>query len=352
MMESRLIFTDSASDAVRGFLEQTEHDVAVIVTDSTVSRLVLPCLSLPDLPVAEIKPGEDNKNIETLQSVWQTFIRSGLTRNSIIINVGGGVVTDLGGFAAATFKRGLRFINIPTTLLCAVDAAVGGKTGIDFCGLKNEVGAFAPAEAVIFDSNLFETLPDTELLSGFCEMVKHSLIDSPESYAQMLATDIFTVTSRELNSLLHRNVTIKKSITNADPLEKGLRKSLNLGHTAGHAFESFMLRHGHAVTHGAAVGCGLLVMMILSNMILDFPSTELSRYASFIKRYGLERTVRFGCSDYDELIEIMGHDKKNPSVGEISFTLLEKVGKPVTDVIADRDKIKIAFDIYRDYTGL
>lgn len=352
MKESRLIFTDSASDAVRSFLEQSDYDMVAVVTDRIVNQLVIPRLGLSNLPAAVIEPGEKNKNIETLQAVWHTFVKCGLTRHSIIINIGGGVVTDLGGFAAATFKRGVRFINIPTTLLGAVDAATGGKTGIDFGGLKNELGAFAAAETVILDSNLFDTLSDRDLLSGFCEMMKHSLLDSPESYNKMLATDIFSVSCPEMNYLLRRNVELKRAVTDADPFETGLRKALNLGHTAGHAFESFMLRRGCPVSHGAAVGCGLLVMMILSNMIFGFQSGELSRYASFLRRYGLERSVSFSCADYDELVEIMAHDKKNPSAGEIAFTLLEDIGKPVTGVVVEMEKIKIALDIYRDYTGL
>lgn len=299
--------------------------------------------------VIEIPAGDENKNLQTLASVWEVLSTSGATRRSLLVNVGGGMVTDLGGFAAASFKRGIRFINVATTLLGAVDAAVGGKTGVNFLHFKNEIGAFAPADAVIISTRYFSTLPSAELRSGFAEMLKHGLISSDKTYRRLLAFDITDADLEALLPLLEENVKVKEHIVEIDPHEKGIRKALNLGHTAGHAFESLAMERRRPIPHGFAVAHGLLVEMVLSNLLLGFPSAELHPVAALLREaYGMEPV---SCRDYDALIELMRHDKKNANRQSINFTLLNRPGDPVIDSTADADTIRAALDIYRELLG-
>ena len=230
----------------------------------------------------------------------------------MVINVGGGVVTDMGGFAAATFKRGIRFINVPTTLLGAVDAAVGGKTGINFNGYKNEVGAFAEAYAVIVSTCYFGTLPADELLSGYAEMLKHGLISNREVYDRLLAYDITDQSQLPaLLPLLRESIEVKRAIVREDPTERGIRRALNLGHTAGHSFESAAMESGRPVPHGYAVAWGLVVELILSHLRLGFPSDELHRFAAYIHRHYGARSI--DCTANPTLLRFMHHQKKNRS---------------------------------------
>jgi 3-dehydroquinate synthase len=256
------------------------------------------------------------------------------------------MLTDLGGFAAATFKRGIRFINIPTTLLGAVDAAVGGKTGINFNSLKNETGAFALAIAVLIDSNFFKTLDTTQLLSGYAEMVKHSLLKSEEQLNELLRFDFDNVNYNLLNDLLFESVMIKEQIVGEDPTEQGIRKALNLGHTFGHAFESFSHELKRPVPHGYAVAWGLVCELYLSFIKLGFDKEILSKVIRFIKEnYGV---FSFDCNQYERLFELMQHDKKNESKN-INFTLLKTVGKIEINQTADKKEIEEVLDFYRDY---
>lgn len=182
----KIVYTNDVKETLADLVGRMAPASVHLITDTNVARAVVPLIADPRWHIIEIRPGDEAKNLDSLASVWQKLVDQGATRRSAVINVGGGVVTDLGGFAAATFKRGVRFINVPTTLLSAVDAAVGGKTGINFAGLKNEIGAFAPADAVVISTRFFATLPAEELLSGYAEMLKHGLLDSPEAYAELL----------------------------------------------------------------------------------------------------------------------------------------------------------------------
>lgn len=320
-----------------------------LLTDRNVEKWVLPAL-LPwveshQVKVITIEPGEEHKNLQTLAHIWESLSNEGATRSSLIVCIGGGVVTDIGGFAAATFKRGIRYINIPTTVLGAVDAAVGGKTAIDFCGLKNEIGAFHQPEAVIISPLPLRTLPPDQTASGFAEIVKTSLISSKEFYHSCLRADIDN--PEELFPLIVEAVRFKERITDEDPHEKGLRKILNFGHTAGHAFESWMFRRNTPITHGEAVANGMLVALILSNLLSGLPSAEIHIYLSNIIKK-LYRPIPIQCKDYDDLISIMAHDKKNLSHGEPRFVLLNSVGEPVIDIPVSTADIRIALDIYCD----
>ena len=248
--------------------------VFVLVDDNTAEF----CLSKIDLSeynpfVIKIKAGDDFKTIDSAIGVWNVLVDNGATRSSLLINLGGGVVTDLGGFVAATFKRGMRFVNVPTTLLGVVDAATGGKTGVNFRGLKNEIGAFAKPERVLIDTRFFETLDFRNRLSGYAEMVKHALIADPILLEQTLGYDLDAFDGRRLSLLLKQNLDIKELIVERDPNEKGQRKSLNFGHTMGHAFESLALERQSPIPHGYAVAYGLITKLVLSHMKLKFQIT-------------------------------------------------------------------------------
>ncbi|MDE6581457.1 MAG: 3-dehydroquinate synthase, partial [Duncaniella sp.] len=221
---------------------------------------------------------------------------------------------------------------------------------VDFAGLKNEIGVFAPALAVIVDYTLFRTLPPEQLLSGYGEMVKHALLHSPEMFAETAALDILDASPDEINRQLEKNIAVKRDIVAADPLERGLRKALNLGHTFGHALESLSISRGIDLPHGIAVLHGLAVAMILSHMAKGMPSEYIHHIASLIKSRGISAPA-ITCDDYSALLDLMSHDKKNTEAHRIAFTLLTAPGCPVTDVQISPDDIRTALDIYRDLVG-
>lgn len=352
MKHQDLIFSNDVASHLDALVEKYNPSKLFVLVDENTSKHVLPMLvneskTVANATVITIAAGDTNKDIESLMHIWTQLVEGGATRKSMLINLGGGVVSDIGGFAGATFKRGIRFVNIPTTLLSAVDAAVGGKTGINFHGFKNEIGAFCEAEAVIISTRFLETLSSEELLSGYAEMLKHGLISNVDTYNRFLAKDVANIDTDEMLQLLEESVMIKKRIVEEDPTEKGIRRALNLGHTAGHAFESLALQRKSPIPHGYAVAWGLVVELILSHMQLKFPSIELTRLATYIyENYG---AFHITCDDYDALIEFMRHDKKNDSANAINFTMLKQVGDIHIDCIAPEDDIKTALDIYRDF---
>lgn len=349
--ESKLIFTtDPAAELDRIVKDYNPPSVFIIADSHTAPAVARPLMQqsgrLNDARLITISPGDHNKSLDQLAEVWQSLSAGGATRRSLIINIGGGVVTDLGGFAAATFKRGVRFVNVPTTLLAAVDAAVGGKTGINFAGLKNEVGAFAPADAVIVWAGSFATLPHMELCSGYAELLKHSLLESPASLRRALCFDLAEPDFDRLQELLEESVRVKERIVAADPFEKGLRKALNLGHTVAHAVESLAMERGNEIPHGIAVAFGLVTDLVLSNMQEGFDASTLNSVAAYVRTYFPLPAI--SCGDYDRLISLMSHDKKNASPDRINFTLLSAPGQPLIDREADPDQIRNALDIARD----
>lgn len=350
-----LIFTHHPADALNTIVKEMSPAGIAIIADTNTHKLCAEplreaCPALADAPIITIKAGDTHKDITSLTSVWEQMQAAGLTRKSAVVNVGGGMVTDLGGFAAATFKRGIRFVNAPTTLLSAVDAAVGGKTGINFGGLKNEIGTFRDADAVVISTSWLATLPSSELRSGYAEMLKHGLIDSPEEYRRLIGFDISAADFTGLLPLVERSVLVKKRIVEQDPHEHGLRRALNLGHTAGHAFESMAMRRERPVPHGYAVAWGLVVDLVLSHMLFKFPSDMLRELAAYVRRiYGV---MPISCDDYPALLELMSHDKKNATPGAINFTLLEAPGKIKIDCIAGKRDIEAALDIFRDLMGI
>ncbi|MDE7387913.1 MAG: 3-dehydroquinate synthase [Muribaculaceae bacterium] len=338
----RLIFTDDPRTEVAALVAMMNPDRVFTVADSNTAML----MAVEGAELIVIPPGDACKGLASVQKVWEALVRGGATRRSLIVNLGGGMVTDLGGFAASTFKRGVRFVNVPTTLLGAVDAAVGGKTGINFMGLKNEIGAFREADAVVVSARFFGTLPPQELMSGYAEMVKHALIADADEYGRLLAADPLEIGAGEMLELLRRSIEVKRRIVAEDPCEKGVRKALNLGHTFGHAFEELALEKGEPAEHGRAVAHGLLAEMVVAHMTLGFPSAELQRYAAWLRSHYHPMSVV--CGDYPRMLELMAHDKKNSEAGAVNFSLLREPGAVKTDCTASSDTITAALDIYRD----
>lgn len=334
-------------------LDNIKHDRLFVLTDNNTEKLCYPHISqnerVAHADKIVIKAGDNNKNLDSLAHIWEYLSRHRATRHSLMINLGGGMLTDIGGFASASFKRGIKFINIPTTLLGAVDAAVGGKTGINFNGLKNEIGAFVPAETVLIDSVFFKSLDQQNLLSGYAEMVKHGLIDSDKVWNDTIAFDTQNIDYDRLRELTVESVAVKERIVEQDPLEYGIRKALNLGHTIGHAFESLSYEINKPVQHGYAVAWGIICELYLSLKISNFPQEKLRKTVHFIKEN--YHGFLFDCHQYDALYEYMKHDKKNES-DTINFTLLSDVGKIKINQTASKEDIFGSIDFLRESVGL
>lgn len=349
----KVIKSDDLNKDLSTILSQISYDKLFLLTDENTEKLCYPIVKdnkqLSQAGKIVIKAGDNNKNLETLASIWTYLSQNGATRHSLLINLGGGMLTDIGGFAAASFKRGIKCINIPTTLLGAVDAAVGGKTGINFNGLKNEIGAFAAAETVLIDSVFFKTLDHQNFLSGYAEMIKHGLIDSDKEWKATISFDTEEIDYNRLRELVVDSVAVKERIVEIDPYEKGIRKALNLGHTIGHAFESFSYEKGKPIQHGYAVAWGTLCELYLSHKYCGFPKEKLYSTVYFIKNN--YEGFPFDCDDYEYLYEYMKHDKKNES-DTINFTFLSDVGKIEIDQTATKEDIFDSIDFLRESVGL
>lgn len=353
MNKQEVIICQNVKESLAEALSRLSWDRLFLLADETTHRLCLPYLGQMD----EIKnahqiiigAGDEHKNLNTLTHVWTELSTHGASRHSLLINLGGGMVTDLGGFAASTFKRGIPYINIPTTLLSMVDAAVGGKTGINFNGLKNEIGAFAPAAGVLLETEFLRTLDAANFFSGYAEMLKHGLISTPDTLNKLLAFDTEQPDYTRLKEMVRTSVAVKEQVVEADPKEQGIRKALNLGHTFGHAFEALALQQEAPVLHGYAVAWGLVCELYLSFEKHAFPKTYLRQIVQFVKdNYG---AFYFTCNDYPRLYEFMKHDKKNKS-GIINFTLLRNIGDICLDCTADQNTIYKTFDFYRECMGM
>lgn len=349
MSKQEVIVCEKLTDSLTKAIAQCPHDRLFILTDVHTHQYCLPHLQgIPELDAAhEIVIGAEDvhKTLETLSTVWQALSEGGATRHSLLVNLGGGMVTDLGGFAAATFKRGMAYINVPTTLLAMVDAAVGGKTGINFNGLKNEIGAFCPARCVLLETEFLRSLDAHNFFSGYAEMLKHGLISNTAHWVELLNFDTEHPDYALLKQMVGRSVQVKENIVEQDPLEHGIRKALNLGHTIGHAFESLALAEDRPVLHGYAVAWGLVCELYLSYIKAGFPKEKMQQTIQFIREhYG---SFAFDCKQYDRLYELMTHDKKN-TAGMINFTLLREVGDIALNQTADKDTIFEALDFYRE----
>lgn len=347
MDRQKVVISKDLQKALSEAIAECRHDKLFVLVDETTEQFCLPVIAgfscMQEAQRIVIGATDTHKTLDTLSHVWAELQRMGATRHSLFINLGGGMVTDLGGFAASTFKRGLEYINIPTTLLSMVDASVGGKTGINFGGLKNEIGVFNNANCVILDTIFLRTMDAENLLSGYAEMLKHGLISNEQTWAELLSMDLNDLD--KLGDLVEKSVAVKQRIVTEDPTEHGIRKALNLGHTVGHAFESLALER-KPILHGYAVAYGLVVELYLCCVKTGFPQDKMRQTVGFIKEnYG---KMPITCDDYPKLIELMHHDKKNVGT-DINFTLLGGIGDIRINQTATEEDIKEALDFYQEY---
>jgi 3-dehydroquinate synthase len=320
------IFFENSIDELVKFIEQGHYSRFFILTDENTAEHCLPLVKskveyMDNFDIIEINAGEESKDIDFCIGVWRMLIDFGADRKSLLVNLGGGVISDLGGFAASTFKRGIDFVHVPTTLLSQVDASVGGKTGIDINSIKNIIGTFTQPKAVFINLGFLETLPPRQILSGLAEMLKHGLIQDAAYWHQLKASDL-TIPSAEL---VHRSVEIKNKITIEDPHEKGIRKALNFGHTIGHAVETnSLINDKDPLSHGEAIAIGMICESYLAHKKTGFPAEELQEITETLNKLYPRYTIKK--SDFDTLLEIMKKDKKNQN-GNINCTLLTNIGQ-------------------------
>ena len=326
--DSTVFFQSETYEQLNKYLTSANHSSVFILVDTNTHEN---CLAYfmgqleVDIPIEiiEIEAGEINKNIETCSGVWNALSELGADRKSLLINLGGGVVTDLGGFVACTFKRGISYINVPTSLLAMVDASVGGKTGVDLGNLKNMVGVISESEMVLVDTQYLSTLPNNELRSGFAEMLKHGLIRDANYWERL--SNIKELTTTDLDVLIHESVVIKNEIVTIDPTEQNIRKYLNFGHTLGHAIESYFLTHPKRTTllHGEAIAIGMIVESYLANKLIGLSKADLDEVCKvFLSIYP---KVHIEKEDYQSIIDLLIFDKKNEA-GKVLFVLLKKIG--------------------------
>lgn len=323
-------------------LARYSQDQIFVLADKNTVKL-LPLYGVEKYPCVCLPAGESAKCLDSVAAIWDFLIDGCATRKALLINVGGGVITDLGGFAASTYKRGIDYVNVPTSLLAMVDAATGGKTGFDYRGLKNVIGLFRAPVEVMLDARALRTLPMIETMSGLAEMVKHALIADEQEFLRLMAIDVESdFTSSEFEQHIRASVAIKQAIVAQDPMEKGLRKCLNFGHTIGHAIESLSLEQGTNLRHGYAVMYGMLAEMYLSHIICGLDV----RYVTLLSHYIIENygRINVSCRHYDRLVDLMRHDKKNACPETINFTLLREVAQPVLDCTATDAQIREALD--------
>lgn len=319
------IYFESGLAPLKAILDKNKYSKVFVFADTNTSALCLPVFrslldDLEDFDIIETDPGEENKNIDFCIGIWKTLLDFGADRKCLMINLGGGVITDMGGFVASTYKRGIDFINIPTTLLSQVDASVGGKTGIDIDNVKNMVGTFSLPQAVFIENTFLTTLPKRELLSGFAEMIKHGLIADKVYYERLKTSDYQALAPEEI----YHSIAIKNQVVTADPLEKGLRKILNFGHTIGHAVESYALTNSKKpLTHGEAIAIGMVTEAFLSAKYCNLTKDELTDISNYILSIYPKYNIKE--KSFDTLLELMQSDKKNED-GQIMFSLLDTIG--------------------------
>ena len=322
-----------------GFLSKKKYSKIFILCDGNTFNHCLPellyqCSALHEAELLEIESGEENKNLNICADLLRSLSESEADRRALLLNLGGGVIGDLGGFTASVYKRGIDFLNVPTTLLAMADASVGGKTGVDLDGIKNQIGVFRNPSAVFIYPSFLETLLERELLSGFAEIIKSALIADEEFFTSI--SKLKKISSKNLLKYIQRSVEIKNEIVKKDPFEKSIRKSLNFGHTIGHALESFYLKTSTSLLHGEAVALGMLTEAYLSKKLNFISSLELIKIQKVIHRfYGLENIP---VPDMDALLNLMRQDKKNQD-GKIKFSLMQGIGKSKIDIDVPADLI-------------
>lgn len=344
-----VFFNDKGYTSLNHFISQRNYSNIFIISDTNSNENCLPkFLSLLETDknneIIEIEPGETEKNITTCVEIWSTLTELGADRKSLVINIGGGVITDIGGFIASTFKRGIDFINVPTTLLAMVDASIGGKNGVDLGNLKNQIGVINVPKMVIIDTDFLSTLPQNEMRSGLAEMLKHGLIFDKNYWNEF--KDLNQKDFADFDQLIHRSVEIKNEIVLQDPTENGIRKALNFGHTLGHAIESYFLENENKKTllHGEAIAVGMILESFISWKKELLTETEFIEIKSTIN--SIFETIVFEENDLQPILNLLIHDKKN-EYGEIQFALLDGIGKTKINQQVDNELIVLAFKDYK-----
>ena len=339
------VFFEAKFESLANFIKERSYSKIFILTDRNTGELCLPLLtsSMPadfTYDLIEVDPGEENKNIDFCIGIWKMLLDFGAERNSLLINLGGGVVTDMGGFAASTYKRGIDFIQIPTTLLSQVDASIGGKTGIDMDTVKNIIGTFTQPQAVFINVEFLNSLENRQLVSGFAEMIKHAFIFDADYYQTLKGFDI----KHPDEAMIYRSVEVKNEVVTQDPKESGLRKILNFGHTIGHAVETYSLDHDERpLLHGEAIAVGMICEAYLSHLTNGLLASDLDEVVGAIRNTFPDYELK--PETFSQLIEIMKNDKKNQD-GKIGFALLSEIGKCSFNHYLDEDKIKTALSFY------
>lgn len=346
---SHVHFGETAYAEFNKFLENSSYSKLILVVDENTHKV---CVDFfferldkdYSFEIIEIPAGESFKHIKTCDQVWRVMSEVGADRKSLLVNLGGGVVTDLGGFVAATYMRGIDFINIPTSLLAMVDASVGGKTGVDLGGLKNQVGVFAEPLMVLVDVSYLYGLPLNQRKSGLAEMFKHGLIFDMDYWEKLTKLETFDTTL--LEGLVHRSVEIKNEVIVQDPREGDLRKILNFGHTLGHAIETYFLQDEQKTTllHGEAIVIGMIMEAYLSVQLTGLSEEKLDEIKAVLLNYFEPQQIE--PDDLKAIIELMRFDKKN-NKGKVNFVLLEDIGKAVWDKNVDNELIYKALEYYK-----
>jgi 3-dehydroquinate synthase len=341
-------FNEKAFQSLNYHLAEKQYSIVFILVDEHTHELCLPQFMAEingdyQFEIIEIESGEVNKNIETCVGVWEALSELGADRKSVLINLGGGVLTDLGGFVAATFKRGIEFINVPTTLLSMVDASVGGKTGVDLGSLKNQVGVIKQPVMVLVIPDFLDTLENHQIRSGFAEMLKHGLIQSRLYWESLKKAESLA----DMKGHILTSIQIKNKIVLQDPSEQGIRKILNFGHTLGHAIESYFLENEvkDTLLHGEAIAIGMILEGYLSNKVSGLKQDTLEDIkTTFLNHY---EKIEFSEEDISSILKLMKYDKKN-SHGKVNFVLLKSIGEPEVDVEIPTELFADAFAYYKD----
>ncbi|MDP4657515.1 MAG: 3-dehydroquinate synthase [Algoriphagus sp.] len=339
-----VIFSSDIRATLAEILRARQFSKLVVLTDSNTHQFCLPLVQEvvpPTTVFISVPAGEQHKTLETCSIIWGQMTEAVLDRQALVINLGGGVIGDMGGFCASVYKRGIPFITIPTTLLSQVDASVGGKLGIDFLGFKNHLGVFQLPEAVLIASEFLATLPQRELRSGYAEVIKHGLIRDATYFRALPSTNW---QKQDWARIIRHSIEIKKAVVQVDPKESGLRKILNFGHTIGHAIESFYLTRSQPLLHGEAIAIGMIAEGFLSFEKIGFSFEELNEMSTMLLT--IFGKVELDPNDCDRLVELCAQDKKNEGSTQL-FTLLPKIGDCNYNIAVTREEIKHAILYYQ-----
>jgi len=345
---ANIIVTNKLEAELGKILNRYPYDKIFLVTEENCDQFCVPLINhtpgFENFRKVVIPSGEENKKLSSVEMIWLFLSQNGADRKSLVVNLGGGMLTDLGSFAASTIKRGMDFVNIPTTLLAQVDASVGGKTGFNFNGLKNEIGVINQPNSVLIDTRFLQTIESQNFISGYAEMIKHGLINSVDHLEEVRNYNLTNPDLEVLRGIIARSVAIKDSFVFQDPNERNIRKALNFGHTIGHAFESAALYSGKQILHGYAVAYGMIAELYLSYKMCNLPLAVLNELSDWLiavyGKYSIEE------SQFESFYQLMTHDKKNEGT-RVNFTLIPAIGEVAINQNCDKALILKALEYYK-----